>query len=138
IEPQSLLLVVVDQPEPGRPVDAAAWERALAALPAHGVALQRLASDGGKALASAVARLSSARGVRGQPVEHQLDLWHVLREVGRAERATERTAYGALLQEEALAKKARGMAPAHAKGRALGAYVWERYASARERAAQAV
>ena len=126
IEPASLLLVTVAQPQPGPHVDAAAWAQVLAALPAHGVALERLASDGGKALGTAVARL---RGT-----EHQLDLWHVLRQIGRAERAVERTAYAALGQEAALAKKAQGLD----RARPMGGYVWQRYVAAQAHAAQTV
>jgi hypothetical protein len=126
VEPASLLVLAAAPPEPGTPPDAAAWQRVFAGLRERGVALRRVASDGGAALAAAVAALPG--------VEHQLDRWHALRHIGRAERALERTAYAAVKREYELAQKARGMDPAHA----MGGYVWGRYAAARERAAAAI
>ncbi len=111
----SLLILTLRQAEP---CDTAAWQKALADVQARGVELQRLGSDGGKALAAAMAQ---------QPgVEHHLDLWHALRHIGRAERVLEQAAYAVMEQEWALEKKVDGMSARHP----MGGYLWQRYEEA--------
>ena len=104
VDPDSPLILALEHPLGGR-VDGPAWQQVLTGIQARvqdrGGALRRLASDGGKALATAVAHLPG--------VDHQLDRWHALRHVGRAARALERAAYAALGRERALEKKARGV-----------------------------
>lgn len=129
VEPQSLLVLAATPPStqeaPTSPT-AAAWEAVFAGVQAQSGALQRVASDGGAALAAAVAQLPG--------VEHQLDLWHVVRQVGWAERALARTAYAAIKAEYALARKAQPLDPAHP----MGGYVWQRYQAAQQAATTAI
>jgi hypothetical protein len=72
VEDASLLILARPQAEH---CEADTWHKELTTLQARGVQLQRLASDGGKALVAALSRLPG--------VEHHLDPWHVLRRVGR-------------------------------------------------------
>lgn len=60
-------------------------------------------------------------------VEQQLDLWHELRHIGKAEKALEKAAYAAMQSEWELEKEAKGMDPQHA----MGGYVWQRYKETR-------
>ena len=116
---RSLLILTLRQAEQ---CDASAWDEALADLQRRGVDIKRLASDGGKALAKAMARRPE--------VEHHLDLWHALRHIGRAERALEQAAYAAIGKEWELEKKVGGMAASHP----MGGYVWRHYEEARREA----
>jgi len=119
VEHASLLILALERPER---CDGQAWQGTLDQVAHQGVELARLASDGGSALGSALAQ-------RAQ-VEHQLDLWHALRHVGRALRQLEQAAYKAIAQEEGLLKKltkGRGMDRAHP----MGGYVHDRYQEAR-------
>lgn len=119
----SLLILTLRQAEQ---CDAAAWDEALADLQGRGVDIDRLASDGGKALAKALAQRPE--------VEHHLDLWHALRHIGRAERTLEQTAYAAIGKEWELEKKAEVMAASHP----MGGYVWRRYEEACREAQQRI
>ncbi len=123
VEPRSLLIVALRQ---AKHCDEAAWQEVLTALQDSGVDLARLGSDGGKALAAAV------KGLAG--VEQQLDCWHALRHIGRAERVVEKVAYVAIAEEEELAGKAEKMDPGHA----MGGYIWQRLRETRGETAQKI
>ncbi len=112
VEHSSLLILALERPER---CDEKSWRNILEEMMGRGVGLARLASDGGKALGSALAGLAG--------VEQQLDRWHGLRQVGRVLRRLEQAAYKAMGKEEELAKKAGGMDPAHL----MGGYVQDRY-----------
>lgn len=115
VDYRSLLILALRQSER---CDASAWQEVLADLLGRGVDLKRLASDGGKALATAMAQRPE--------VEHHLDLWHALRHIGRAERALEQAAYAAIRKEWEMEKKATVMDGTHP----MGGYVWQRYEDA--------
>lgn len=119
VEHASLLILGLQQAEH---CDTAAWQKELTEIQGRGVELKRLASDGGKALAAAVGQLVG--------VEHHLDLWHALRQVGRAERALERAGYAAIAKEWELEKKAKALDPTSL----MGGYVWQRYQASRQEA----
>lgn len=116
VDHNSLLILSLTQPQH---CDASAWQESLRDLQARGVNLARLASDGGKALEKAVCKFPE--------VEHQLDLWHALRHIGRVKRALEQVAYTAIGKEWELEKRASVMKASHV----MGGYVWERYERAR-------
>lgn len=115
VDHSSLLILSLSQPEQ---CDASAWNESLTNLQNRGVELKRLGSDGGKALEKAVAKLLK--------VERQLDLWHVLRRVGRVERGLEQAAYKAIGKEWEREKEASGMKASHV----MGGYVWDQYEQA--------
>jgi len=116
VDHHSLLILALRQAEH---CDAQSWKNVLDDLRERGVDLKRLASDGGQALASAMARMAD--------VEHHLDHWHALRRIGSVERVLEGAAYKAIGKEWELEKKARTMDP----NRLMGGYIWERYDEAR-------
>ncbi len=115
VEHKSLVILCLQQSER---VDEVVWQRRFTDLEGKGVQLARVASDGGKAIAAAVAKLAGA--------DHQLDPWHALRHVGRAVGVLERAAYKAIGREEELAKKAKEMDPHHL----MGQEVWRAYREA--------
>jgi len=123
VDHHSLLILTLRQAER---CDGAAWHKELTGLQGRGVELKRLGSDGGSALAAAMAQLPA--------VEHHLDLWHALRHIGRAERALERTAYAAIEKEWQLEKKVEGMRATHP----MGGHFWQRYEEAQSEAEQQV
>jgi hypothetical protein len=111
VEHSSLLILAMERPER---CDKEAWREVLDGMVERGVGLARLGTDGGAALGGAVGELPG--------VEHQLDLFHALRKVGRVVRGLERAAYGAIAKEDKLERKARGMDPA----RLMGGYLHDR------------
>jgi hypothetical protein len=123
VEHRSLLILALRQAER---CDADTWHKELTELQARGVELQRLASDGGKALAGAVSRLPG--------VEHHLDLWHVLRRVGRVGRALEQRAYAAIGKEWEAEKKAKRWDDSVL----MGSDMWERFEKARQAATEEI
>lgn len=112
VDHHSLLILALRQAEH---CDARSWKDVLDDLRRRGLDLKRLASDGGKALATAMVQIAD--------VEHHLDLWHALRHIGRAERVLEGAAYKAIAKEWELEKKAKVMDAA----RLMGGYIWQRY-----------
>ena len=119
VDHPSLLLLDLKQADH---CDTPAWAEVWTRLRAQGVDVARIGSDGGKALAGAIAHLPG--------VEHQLDLWHALRRVGRVERCLEQGAYSAIAREWELEKKVKSMDPKQA----MGGYAWQQYAEARDTA----
>lgn len=117
VEPKSLLILAVKETER---VDGASWQETVDDMAQRGVRIARLASDGGAAIRSMVARWVG--------VEHYLDLWHALRHVGRAVRELEAAAYGAMAREEALGRKAKRMPDSPM----MGGVVHEDYQRARQ------
>jgi hypothetical protein len=123
VDYHSLLILALRQAER---CDGAAWHKELTGLQGRGVELKRLGSDGGAALAAAMARLPE--------VEHHLDLWHALRRIGRAECALEQAAYAALAKEWQLEKKVEGMRASHP----MGGLFWQRFEEAQGEAQRQV
>lgn len=116
VDHRSMLILSLKQV---KRVDEAAWREELALLESKGVQLARVASDGGAALAAAIAKLAK--------VDHNLDPWHAMRHVGRALGALERAAYAAIGRAEGLAKKAKKVSdPKHL----MGQEVWRAYRDA--------
>jgi hypothetical protein len=111
LEHSSMVILLLKQADR---CDESAWRDGLADIRARGVEIGRLGSDGGKALGAAASKVEG--------VEHQLDRFHALRQVGRVARALERAAYKAIAKEEGLARKAGKMNPAHP----MGGYVHDR------------
>jgi hypothetical protein len=124
VEHSSMLILALERPER---CDEDAWRNSFEGMMQRGVGLARLASDGGKALGAAIAKLAG--------VEHQLDRWHGHRHIGRVLMRLEQAAYAAMGREEGLAKKLqRGMDRAHL----MGGYVHDRYQEARKETRAAI
>lgn len=111
IDHASLLILALEQSEQ---CDGQSWEGILDGMAQQGVGIRRLGSDGGKAIAKALAPMTD--------IEHQLDHFHALRAVRRVERSLEQATYRAIAAEEAMARKAGRMRKAHP----VGAFVHER------------
>jgi hypothetical protein len=119
VDHHSLLVLALRQVEH---CDAPGWQDTLTSLLERGLDLKRLASDGGKALATAMAQLPD--------IEHHLDLWHASRHISAAKKALEGSAYKAIGKEWELEKKAKKMDAS----RLMGGYIWQRYDEARAEA----
>lgn len=123
VDHRSLLLLALRQVAR---CDTPAWAETWRHVAAQGVEVVRVGSDGGKALAGAIAQL---RGVG-----HQLDLWHTLRRVGQVARGLEQAAYRTIGREWDLEKKSKTMDPQHA----VGGYVAQQLAEARSETARQI
>ncbi len=123
VHPDSLLILALKASER---VDGQAWQGTVEEMAGRGVQIARVASDGGTAIRALMVKLVG--------VAHHLDLWHALRQVGRALGVLERAAYKAIAREEELGRKAKRLPDSVM----MGGVVHEDYQRARQATLQQI